>query len=192
MSPQAEIPPSHISPSLEGWSGARQSVLGLWLQMRIWLGHLLIKKYGQKEAEGGDGSPKWISSSWKSLKKHMLCKSLSQPAWSGGMKDDGGCLLPQETGWLMQLVNFGGCRDSPAFLVLMTLKHRFTASNAQLQEHKPQQESRNLPATAAWAWVSVEEFFLEKKNRKMEKVWVFCLNREEITLHFDIFIISQN
>lgn len=28
-----------------------------------------------------------------------------------------GCLVPWETGWLKQLVNLLGCRDSPAFVV---------------------------------------------------------------------------
>lgn len=48
-------------------------------------------------------------------------------------------------------------------------KHRFTASNAQLEEHSHRWESRNLLTMATWGWDSAEESFLEKNMYKMKK-----------------------
>lgn len=69
-------------------------------------------------------------------------------------------------------------------------KHRFTASNAQLEEHSHRWESRNLLTMATWGWDSAEESFLAKNMYKMKKKkGFFCLNENKIALHFNIFVI---
>lgn len=48
-----EISPSRSLPSPRGWFGARHPALGLWLETRVCLRHLLTRKFGQQKAEGG-------------------------------------------------------------------------------------------------------------------------------------------
>lgn len=50
---RADISPRHILASPWGFLGARYSALGLWLEIRVCLRHLLTRKFGQQKAEGG-------------------------------------------------------------------------------------------------------------------------------------------